>query len=147
MPEAPEALSPLLKIDLLPNLFAWPEALFSLLRKMRPGGLRFHGGIQSVIRGALRRAQRGALELFPCRGMCYKRPAVEHAVKPGAAPVRREPAGSASPQLAAEAKESAIAPQEDASRYCPVCSHRLESRRCKLICAVCGYYMSCADYY
>ena len=36
---------------------------------------------------------------------------------------------------------------EDASRYCPVCSQRLESRRCKLICAVCGYYMSCADYY
>jgi hypothetical protein len=36
---------------------------------------------------------------------------------------------------------------EDASRYCPVCWQRLESRRCKLICAVCGYYMSCADYY
>lgn len=36
---------------------------------------------------------------------------------------------------------------EDASRYCPVCSQRLESRRCKLVCAVCGYYMSCADYY
>ena len=37
--------------------------------------------------------------------------------------------------------------QEDASRYCPVCSQRLESRRCKLVCNVCGYYMSCADYY
>jgi len=36
---------------------------------------------------------------------------------------------------------------EDPSRYCPVCSERLESRRCKLICSVCGYYMSCADYY
>ena len=36
---------------------------------------------------------------------------------------------------------------EDASRYCPVCSQRLTSRRCKLICTVCGYYMSCADYY
>jgi Zn finger protein HypA/HybF involved in hydrogenase expression len=36
---------------------------------------------------------------------------------------------------------------EDASRYCPVCSQRLESRRCKLICPVCGYYMSCSDYY
>jgi len=92
-------------------------------------------------------AKRGAPELFPCKGMCYNRPAVEQAVKPGAAPVRPEPVGSASPQLATEAKESAIAPQEDASRYCPVCSQRLESRRCKLICAVCGYYMSCADYY
>jgi Zn finger protein HypA/HybF involved in hydrogenase expression len=35
----------------------------------------------------------------------------------------------------------------DASCYCPVCSKKLESRRCKLICPVCGYYMSCADYY
>jgi hypothetical protein len=35
----------------------------------------------------------------------------------------------------------------DPSRYCPICSQRLESFRCKLICNVCGYYMSCADYY
>ena len=87
------------------------------------------------------------LELFPYWGMCYNRPAVEHAVKPGAAPVQPEPAGSASSQLAPHIENSAVAPHEDASRYCPVCSQRLESRRCKLICAVCGYYMSCADYY
>jgi hypothetical protein len=31
--------------------------------------------------------------------------------------------------------------------YCPVCSLRLESRKCKLFCTQCGYYMSCADYY
>jgi hypothetical protein len=31
--------------------------------------------------------------------------------------------------------------------YCPVCNHRLISRRCKLICEQCGYFMSCADYY
>lgn len=36
---------------------------------------------------------------------------------------------------------------EDASRYCPICSQRLESQRCKLVCSGCGYYMSCADYY
>ncbi|HWY45287.1 MAG TPA: hypothetical protein VNX66_17445 [Candidatus Sulfotelmatobacter sp.] len=65
-------------------------------------------------------------------------PAVEHAVKQSGPPPRpaRANAGSASSQL----------PQEDASRYCPVCSQRLESRRCKLICNLCGYYMSCADY-
>jgi hypothetical protein len=85
--------------------------------------------------------------LFPCGGMCYNRPAVEHAVKPGAAPVRPEPAGSESLQVAPRAEHRAMAPPEDASRYCPVCSQRLESRRCKLICPVCGYYMSCADYY
>ncbi|HXH67470.1 MAG TPA: hypothetical protein VNI81_09725 [Candidatus Limnocylindrales bacterium] len=43
--------------------------------------------------------------------------------------------------------ETSVHRQEDASRYCPVCSQRLESRRCKLVCNVCGYYMSCADYY
>jgi hypothetical protein len=42
---------------------------------------------------------------------------------------------------------AAVAGSEDISRYCPVCSQRLESRRCKLICPQCGYYMSCADYY
>jgi hypothetical protein len=31
--------------------------------------------------------------------------------------------------------------------YCPVCSSRLTSRKCKLLCEKCGYYMSCADYY
>jgi hypothetical protein len=31
--------------------------------------------------------------------------------------------------------------------YCPVCSTRLTELKCKLICARCGYYMSCADYY
>lgn len=31
--------------------------------------------------------------------------------------------------------------------YCPVCSSRLEPRKCKLLCLKCGYYMSCADYY
>ena len=79
------------------------------------------------------------------RGCAITVPAVEHAVKPGAAPVPPEPAESASSQLDPHAEQSAS--QVDASQYCPVCSQRLESRRCKLICAVCGYYMSCSDYY
>jgi len=53
--------------------------------------------------------------------------------------------------IAATASDAARLPatvlQEDPSRFCPVCSQRLESRRCKLVCNVCGYYMSCADYY
>ena len=36
---------------------------------------------------------------------------------------------------------------EEPMWYCPVCSTRLTSRKCKLICEKCGYYMSCADYY
>jgi len=38
-------------------------------------------------------------------------------------------------------------PEEAPSSYCPVCSRRLEARKCKLLCSVCGYYMSCSDYY
>jgi hypothetical protein len=130
----------------------------SLHRKMRPGRYWFQGlvwegpqgtGVNFVHRCSSLRARglRPVLELFPCWGMCYNRPAVEQAVKPGAAPVRTEPAESESSQLAPRAEHTAMAPSEDASRYCPVCSQRLESRRCKLICSVCGYYMSCADYY
>ena len=37
--------------------------------------------------------------------------------------------------------------EEEPMLFCPVCSTRLTSRKCKLICEKCGYYMSCADYY
>ena len=37
--------------------------------------------------------------------------------------------------------------REPALLFCPVCSSRLEGHRCKLVCRVCGYFMSCADYY
>ncbi|MGB9466880.1 MAG: hypothetical protein WBR10_17365 [Candidatus Acidiferrum sp.] len=70
------------------------------------------------------------------------------AAKQEFAPVKREPAEvSVEDASAAKVEASFLVAGEDASRYCPVCSQRLESRRCKLICAVCGYYMSCADYY
>jgi hypothetical protein len=70
-------------------------------------------------------------------------PAVEQDVKQSGPPPRpeRANAGSASSPLPSSELRG-----EDASRYCPVCSQRLESRRCKLICNRCGYYMSCADY-
>lgn len=34
-------------------------------------------------------------------------------------------------------------------RTCPICSTTLEERKCKLFCPdpVCGYFLSCADYY
>jgi len=81
-------------------------------------------------------------------GMCYKSRAVNGAAKQEGTPIQRERAGlSAEHALPAKVEGSVGVPGEDASRYCPVCSQRLESRRCKLICPVCGYYMSCADYY
>jgi len=56
------------------------------------------------------------------------------------------PASAPGP-LQATAVASAKEAVADVSTYCPVCSRRLESRKCKLICAACGYYMSCSDYY
>lgn len=84
--------------------------------------------------------------LFP--SLCYNRPAVERAAKSELVQAQAHPA-QAAPQFAAPLRggQSPVARSEDPSRYCPVCSQRLESRRCKLICSVCGYYMSCADYY
>jgi len=97
--------------------------------------------------------------LFPNYRMCYNRRAVERTVKAGAAPIELEPGRVISEETAVTARDSAsevaansdgsltATVYEDVSRYCPVCSQRLESRRCKLLCPVCGYYMSCADYY
>ena len=88
--------------------------------------------------------------LFPRKGICYNRPAVEGAVKLQSHLGRSE-RGEILPQreheIPAPVEPRTAAVYEDASRYCPVCSQRLESRRCKLVCTLCGYYMSCADYY
>ena len=45
-------------------------------------------------------------------------------------------------------KPSAPSP-ETVMRTCPICSRELEERKCKLFCPdpVCGYFLSCADYY
>jgi hypothetical protein len=38
---------------------------------------------------------------------------------------------------------------EELVRTCPRCSRQLAERKCKLYCPdpVCGFYLSCADYY
>lgn len=30
--------------------------------------------------------------------------------------------------------------------FCPVCSAKLESHRCKMVCSRCGYFMSCSEF-
>ena len=99
----------------------------------------------------LRSAKASAL---PVAGrMCYNLAAVEQAAKRHLASgqaVRSEPKAPSAEAAAVEPAAAETAASElrgeYALRYCPVCSQRLESRRCKLVCNQCGYYMSCADY-
>jgi hypothetical protein len=100
---------------------------------------------------SLERAKHEALwrMRFPVdRGMCYNRRAVKQDGKQGmSSDLLRGMAVTESPEDIETASKGTAGVQEDPSRYCPVCSQKLESRRCKLVCNVCGYYMSCADYY
>src|ERR1700674_3435723 len=85
---------------------------------------------------------------FPLAGgMCYNHRAVEHGAKRGVVPVSMEPAEAVSGKAAQKTPCPCLdTGHEVASRHCALCSQQLESRRSKLICGVCGYYMSCADY-
>jgi hypothetical protein len=123
-------------------------------RRMRPAPHRFQSNFLTAARfSALHvpklRVHRNVIvplssvpHSFP---LCYNRPAVERTAKLELARGQAEPAQAVVAPL--QYCQTPLASAEDPSRYCPVCSQRLESRRCKLICSVCGYYMSCADYY
>lgn len=75
------------------------------------------------------------LPALPTSGlMCYNHPAVGN-------PRNACTAENGSPSD--ERKQGA----EHPISFCPVCSQRLEPKRCKLVCKACGYYLSCSDYY
>lgn len=51
---------------------------------------------------------------------------------------------------AASPPRTAVAANPDAIiRTCPICGKALAERKCKLFCPdpICGYFLSCADYY
>jgi hypothetical protein len=35
----------------------------------------------------------------------------------------------------------------DVSRYCPTCGSEMRESRCKLKCEICGFFLSCSDFY
>jgi len=85
--------------------------------------------------GNAREGAKGAIP-YPLAGSCaITLPAVELAVKQAALPSRPDLAEAR--RVSSEWSSSELR-EEDASRYCPLCSQKLEFRRCKLICNRCG---------
>src|ERR1700730_16707955 len=61
--------------------------------------------------------------------LCYNHPAVECTAD--SRPARVDPDS--------DERQPGV---EHPMSFCPVCSQRLESKRCKLVCNKCGYYLS-----
>ena len=50
------------------------------------------------------------------------------------------------PKPATSEPANTPAAPEFPNQFCPVCSTRLESHRCKMVCHRCGYFMSCSGF-
>jgi hypothetical protein len=58
-----------------------------------------------------------------------------------------QPSVQSAPGDASKDQRPKAAETVEASHHCPRCSAKLTPRKCKMICADCGYYMSCSDFY
>ena len=61
--------------------------------------------------------------------------------------------GESAIKLGVTSREEIKQPQREAvvrvaelERTCPRCGHEMAERKCKLLCARCGFYLSCSDF-
>ena len=50
-------------------------------------------------------------------------------------------------RVPASGAAAAAQPVPDLSTFCPNCGTPLRGRSCKLVCATCGFFLSCSDFY
>jgi NADH pyrophosphatase NudC (nudix superfamily) len=117
-----------------------PEALPSLPPKPRAGVHPFYANLSGMLQEQQKNVHFKAIA------------GVAAAHSPGEPPGAAEEAGLNDAAALADAGALAQAGLEAAGvdhhcRICPTCGHQLTGHRCKLVCAHCGYYLSCADYY
>ena len=58
-----------------------------------------------------------------------------------------DPTYKPSAHQSAGSDQSPNARSVNVARICPNCSVQLQNRHCKLECAVCGFFLSCSDFY